>query len=228
MPHLPDLPSWLPAFLIGGVALIVIGVPLKILWEATRSGRERSDKIGKFVDRLRERFSEVAFHRGAIGPSRVSFKHEGRACSIWISDVGEIAVQLDETIGCPFPLVVKTKGRWTPGVAFVGLRGLPRVLTHDPMVDDAVAIYTTESFGGYLRELILDGMRVDGKPSGVAESFVVLRRAPGVRSFRLTAAPGGQMRLRLRLHGEDLLFRPDEMESIVHHLQALYDRLVRD
>src|SRR5262245_32686294 len=228
MPHLPDLPPWLPYFLIGGVALVVVGVPLKILWEATRAGRDRSMKIGQFVDRLRERFGEVALHRGMIGPDHISFKHEGRPGSIWISGVDEIALELDEKIGFPFPLVVKTRGRWTPPTALLGWRTLPRIEIHEPMIDDAVAIYTTEVFGGYLRELILEGLPGEGKPAGVAESFVILRGALGVRSFRLTSTPGGQLRIRLRFHSEDLLFRPDDMESIVHHLHALHDKLVRD
>ncbi len=226
MPQIPDfsIPAWLPYFIFGGIGLVIILVPLKILWEATKSRRERSHKLEKFIDRLRERFGEVVFHRGLFGPSRVTMKHEGRKLTIWIADLDELIIQLDENIGCPFAAVIKTRGRWRTKWAMIGLRVLPLFQTHDPMIDDAVAIYTDGPFGGYLFELIHSSVTKEGKPSGVAESLIVIRRAPGVKSFRLWMTPGGPMRLRVSMHAEDMLYRPDEMETIVHHLQQLYDK----
>ncbi len=226
MLNLPDLhiPAWLPYFVFGGIAFIVIIVPLKFLWEATKGRRERSHKIEKFIDRLRERFAEVVLHRGIFGPSRVTLKHESRKLTIWISDVDELVVQLDENIGCPFAGVIKTRGRFRTKWAMIGMRILPLFETHDAMIDDAVAIYTSGPFGGYLYELVHSSINLEGKPSGVAESLIVLRRAPGVKSFRLWMTPGGPLRFRVRMHAEDLLFRPDQMETIVHHLHQLYDK----
>lgn len=231
-----QIPDWLPWFLWGGLALVVVGVPLRVLWTATRRGRDRSERSAKFVDRLRERFGEVALRRGVVGPDRVVFSHDGREGAVWIDGDHGLTIEAGGNVGFPVPFIVKTKGRWTGGTAFLGLRPLPRIEIHDAMIDDAVAIYTTPTFGGWLRERILEDLDARPEPakgeiarqSTVAESLVVLRRAPGVRSFRLTGRPGGRLRLRLRLHSEDLLYRPDEMESLVHHLVNLYDRLVMD
>jgi len=220
-----NIPAWLPWFILGGIGFVVIAVPLKMIWDATRGRRERSHKIETFIDRLRERFGEVVMHRGIFGPSRVTMKHEGRKVTVWIADLNEIVVQLDENVGCPFAGVIKTRGRFRWKWALLGLRPIRLFETHDPMIDDAVAIYAEGAFAGYLYELIHDSVTVEGKPSGVAESLIVLRRAPGVRRFRLTMAPGGPMRMRIRMHAEDLLYRPDQMEAVVHHLQAIFDKL---
>jgi hypothetical protein len=226
LPELPEIPAWIPYFVLGGIAFIIVVVPLKILWEATTSRRERSQKVEKFLDRLRERFNEVSFRRGIIGPSRVTFKHNARKVTLWIADLDELVVQLDENISCKMPMVVKTKGRWTPKWALLGLRPLPRVLTHDSMIDDAVAIYATAALASYLYEVVQFSVTKEGKPSEVADSLIVLRRAPGVRKFRLTMTPEGPLRIRLRLSTEDMLYRPDQLESVIHHLQRLYDTLV--
>src|SRR5262245_29633124 len=82
-----DLPAWLPWFLIGGVGIVLVGVPLKVMYDATRSGRDRGRKIDSFIDRLRERFAEVAAVRLPFRPIRVTFKHEGRRFVMLISDL---------------------------------------------------------------------------------------------------------------------------------------------
>jgi hypothetical protein len=100
------------------------------------------------------------------------------------------------------------------------------VRTHDPLIDDTLAIYASEPFGAYLRELALDGIPAQGKPTGLAESLVVLRRLPGVRHFEFRMSPASGFRLTFLLRADDLLYRPDDLEAAVHHAFRLYDLLV--
>ena len=105
-------------------------------------------------------------------------------------------------------------------------RILPRILTHDPLIDDSIALYATPIFGSYIREAALDGIPAEGKPTGLAESLVILRKMPGVRRFELRMSPSAGFRLSFRLRTDDLLYRPEELESAVHHAFQLYDLLV--
>jgi hypothetical protein len=169
----------------------------------------------------------VRVRRGILGPTCIDFKHEGRALSLVVYDEKALVVRLTENVAPKFPCVITTQRRFLFPWALVGLRLLPRVRTFDPLVDEAVALYATPVFASYLRELILDAINLEGKPSGVAESFIVLRRLAGVRRFRLSTAPEGAMTMRLALRTEDVLHRPEELESIVHHMGELYDRFVK-
>jgi hypothetical protein len=103
---------------------------------------------------------------------------------------------------------------------------LPRILTHDPLIDEATLLYASPPFAAYLRELALDGLPAEGKPTGLAESLVVLRKMNGVDRFEFRMSPSGGVRVAFRLRSEDLLFRTEELESAVHHAFQLYDLLV--
>jgi hypothetical protein len=105
-------------------------------------------------------------------------------------------------------------------------RVLSRILTHDPLIDDSVALYATPIFGSYLRDVALDGMPAEGKPTGLAESLVILRQLPGVKHFELRMSPSGGFRVSFLLRSDDMLYRPEELESAVHHAFQLYDLLV--
>src|SRR5581483_12209856 len=105
-------------------------------------------------------------------------------------------------------------------------RVLSRILTGDPLIEDAIALYATPIFGSYLREAALDGIPAEGKPTGLAESLVILQRMPGIRRFELRMSPSGGFRVSFRLRADDLLHRPEELESAVHHAFQLYDLLV--
>ncbi len=221
------IPPWIQYFVAGGVIFVVIAVPLRMIWSATRGLRKRGEMLDQFTDRLRERFNEVSVSRGIIGPASVTFKHEARKVTAIVHGSGCLVLRLSETVSPKFPLVIKTKGRWAWPWSMVGLRVLPRVRMFDSLVDESVAIYTTLVFGNYLRDMVLDAVTLEGKPSGITESLVVLRKRPGVRRFRLTTAPEGAMAMKLRLRTEDMFYRPEEIETIIHHMGQLYDRFVK-
>jgi len=223
-----EIPHWVQVFVLVGIALVVIVVPIRILYEMTKDSRERSRRFQDLADRLRERFGEVETNRMVFGFSRIDFKHDGRAATIYQPADDEIMIQLEPKVQPRFHVIARTRTPLSPPVAAMweSMRFLPRVLTHDPLIDESIALYATPLFGGYLREAALDGIPAEGKPTGLAESLVILRKMPGVRRFELRMSPSGGFRLSFKLRTEDLLCRPEELESAVHHAFQLYDLLV--
>lgn len=221
-----DIPLWIQIFVVTGILLVIFVVPLRILWEMTKGGRERRQKVEQFADRLRERFDEVEIKRSLFGTDVLRFKHEGRPVAILLPEPEEILLRLEVKIQPKFPCVIRTKSGIVWPFACEGAQLLSRVPIHEPVLDDAVLVYSTSVFGGFLREMAQDSLRATGKPAGLTESIVVLRRSPGVRSFRLMMSESGGFRVRFRLRTEDLLYRPDELEAVIHHTMALYDALV--
>ncbi len=41
-----SVPDWLPIFFMVGVLLVLVAVPARILWDASRKSRERDDRLG--------------------------------------------------------------------------------------------------------------------------------------------------------------------------------------
>jgi hypothetical protein len=72
----------------------------------------------------------------------------------------------------------------------------------------------------------VDGIPAEGKPTGLAESLIILRKMPGVRRFELRMSPSGGFRLAFKLRADDLLYRAEELESAVHHAFQIYDLMV--
>jgi hypothetical protein len=194
----------------------------------TKGARDRMRRLHDLADRLKERFGAVQLERGVVGPGRIHFTHEDRPATFLQPGEDELILRLEPEIQPKYPVLIETRGRidWGWAVMWDALRFLPRVRTHDPLIDDTLAIYASAPFGSYLRELALDGIPAGGKPTGLAESLVILRRLPGVDRFRFLMSPGGGFRLSFRLRADDLLFRPDELEAAVHHAFRLYDLLV--
>jgi hypothetical protein len=223
-----EIPNWIQTFVLVGIALVLIVVPVKILWEMTRGSRDRSRKTGDLAARLKERFGGVRVEGGALGPRRIHLTSEGRAAVVVQPEPDELVIRLEPKLAPKWHAVIRTRGRlslpWT--VMWESLRILPRRRTFEPLLDESLDFYAAGSFGAYLRELALDGLPAGGKPSGLAESLVVLRRMPGARSFEFRMSPSGGFRVRFLLRAEDLLHRPDELEAAVHHAFRLYDLLV--
>lgn len=223
-----EIPHWVQVFVLVGIALVVIVVPIRILYEMTKDSRERSKRFQELADRLKERFGGVEIRRTVFGLHRIEFQHEGRPASIFQPSDDEILIQLEPKITPRFHVIARTSGALTPVVAVMwdSLKVLPRIVTGDPLIDESIALYATPIFGAYLREAALDGIPAEGKPTGLAESLVILRKMPGVKSFELRMSPSGGFRVSFRLRADDMIYRPEELESAVHHAFQLYDLLV--
>jgi len=223
-----EVPHWVQMFVLVGIALVVIIVPIRILYEMTKDSRERNQRFKDLADRLRERFGGVEAHRTVFGLSRIHFSHDGRPVTIFQPADDEIMIQLEPKVQPKFHVIARTLGPFSGGFAMMweSFRVLPRVMTFDPLIDESIALYASPLFGSYLREAMLDGIPAEGKPTGLAESLVILRKMPGVRRFELRMSPSGGFRLSFKLRSDDLLFRPEELESAVHHAFQLYDLMV--
>jgi hypothetical protein len=223
-----EVPHWIQVFVLLGIALVVIVVPIRILYEMTKDSRDRSKRFQELADRLKEKFGAVEAHRTMFGMSRISFQHDGRPAAVYQPSDDELLIELEPKVEPKFHVIARTRGAMTPPVAMMweSFRLLPRILTHDPLIDESIALYATPIFGSYLREAALDGIPAEGKPTGLAESLVILRSMPGVRRFELRMSPSGGFRVLFRLRADDLFYRPEELESAVHHAFQLYDLLV--
>jgi len=223
-----EVPHWIQIFVLIGIALVVVVVPIRILYEMTKDSRDRGKRFQDLADRLKEKFGTVEAHRTIFGMSRISFQHDGRSAAVYQPSDDEILIQLEPKIEPKFHLIARTRGPLSPPVAMMweSFRLLPRILTQDPLIDESIALYATPIFGSYIRDAALDGIPAEGKPTGLAESLVILRKMPGVRSFELRMSPSGGFRVTFRLRADDMLYRPEELESAVHHAFQLYDVLV--
>jgi len=223
-----EVPHWVQIFVLVGIALVVIVVPIRILYEMTKDSRERSQRFKDLADRLKEKFGGVEAHRTVFGLSRINFSHDGRPATIYQPADDELMIQLEPRIEPKFHVIARTLGPLSPGFAVMweSFRVLPRFMTYDPLIDDSIALYASPLFGSYLREAMVDGIPAEGKPTGIAESLVILRKMPGVRRFELRMSPTGGFRLSFKLRSDDLLYRPEELESAVHHAFQLYDLMV--
>lgn len=224
----PTIPTWIQIFVLAGVGVVILLVPLRVFFEITKGARDRMRRLHDLSDRLKERFGAVQVERWVFGLSRIHFTHEGRPAHVTLPGQEELVLRLEPQVRPKFPVIIETRGRidWRFAVMWDALRILPRVRTHDPLIDDTLAIYASGSFGGYLRELALDGIPSEGKPTGLAESLVVLRRLPGIRRMVFRMSPAGGFRVSFELRAEDLLYRPDELEAAVYHAFRIHDLLV--
>ncbi|HLF94814.1 MAG TPA: hypothetical protein VJB14_15215 [Planctomycetota bacterium] len=224
----PNIPTWIQIFVLVGVGVVILLVPLRVFFEITKGARDRMGRLHDLADRLKERFGAVQVERWVFGLSRIHFTHEGRPAHFTQPDEEQLVLRLEPKVRPKFPVIIETRGRidWRFAVMWDALRILPRVRTHDPLIDDTLAIYASGSFGGYLRELALDGIPSEGKPTGLAESLVVLRRLPGIRRMVFRMSPAGGFQLAFDLRSGDLLYRPDELEAAVYHAFRLHDLLV--
>jgi len=224
----PAIPPWIQAFVLVGVGLVLLVVPIKVLFELTKGARDRMGKLRDLADRLKERFGAVQVERGVFGPSLIRFTHGGRPAVLLRPEDDEVVLRLEPTVQPGSCMIIRTHGLvdWNYAILWEQFRLLRRVKTYDPLIDEALAIYAAGPFGGLLREMALDGIPAQGKPTGLAESLVVLRRLPGIHRMELRMSPAGGFRLFLRLRADDILFRPDELEAAVHHTFQLYDLLV--
>ena len=223
-----QVPDWIQTFVLVGIGIVILVVPIKVLYEMTKGRRDRTRRFQEVADRLKERFGGVRFDRGILGPHRIHFTCDNRPVTVVQPDVDELAFRLEPKVTPRSHVLIRTRGwvAWPFTILWESLRFLPRVRMQDPLIDDSIDLYASSVFGGYVRELTLEGAASDGKPTGLAESLVVLNRLPGVKKFEVRMSPSGGFRTWFRLRSDDLLYRPDELEAAIHHAFQIYDALV--
>ncbi|HTF57583.1 MAG TPA: hypothetical protein VK661_10150 [Planctomycetota bacterium] len=214
------VPDWLPLFFMIGVLLVLVAVPARILWDATRKSRERDDRLGRLAERMREKFGEVTPQRPFLGEPRIRFTVEGRKAVLELSDARRLRLHMEEESSVPLPVVIRSR-RWSIWPAGPSLS---RISTGDPIVDDAIEILAAPTFAGFLSDRFLDGMAGETSRNDLGDSLIVLKGLPGVKRFEFRFAPDRGVAADLRLSTEDMIHRVDELESLLHHLHQLHER----
>ncbi|HEY3225870.1 MAG TPA: hypothetical protein VGK61_02600 [Planctomycetota bacterium] len=214
------VPDWLPLFFMIGVLLVLVAVPARILWDATRKSRERDERLGRLADRMREKFGEVTPQRPFLGEPRIRFKVEGRKAVLELSDAKRLRLHMEEDSSVPLPVVIRSRrwSIWPTGPS------LSRISTGDPIVDDDLEILAAPTFAGFLADRFLDGMAGETSRTDLTDSLIVLKGLPGVKRFEFRFAPDRGVAADLRLSTEDLIHRVDELGSLLHHLHQLHER----
>src|SRR5262245_51713289 len=202
------------------ILFLLISIPLGLLWRAIRGSHEQDDRVGRLAGRLREKFAEVTPRRRFFGPPQIAFKADGRRVHLEIVDKRRLRLRVEEETGVPLPVLIRSRGwsLWPAGGS------LQRLATHDPLIDDSMEIYASTVFAGFLADRFLDGVGGETSRSELGDSLMVLGRLSGVKAFEFRFAPDFGATADLRLKTEDLFYRVDELESLIHHLHELHER----
>lgn len=212
--------GFIPVLFIISVVLLLVTIPAGLLYRAIKASRESDDRLSRLADRMREKFSDVTPRRPYFGPSQIAFKVEGRQALLEIVDKRRVRLRVEESPTVPLPVVIRSRG-WSlwPAGGF-----LQRLTTHDPLVDDTMEIFAASTFAGFLSDRFLDGAGGETSRTELSDSLIVLRSLSGVKAFEYRFAPDFGVGADLRLRTEDLFFRVDELETLIHHLHELHQR----
>ena len=212
--------AFLPIVFTFSILALLITIPASLLWRAIKASQESDDRLSRLATRLREKFGEVTPRRPFFGPPRVAFKVEGRQALLEIVDKRRLRLRVEESPGVPLPVLIRSKGwsLWPAGGS------LQRLSTHDPSVDDSMEIYAGTTFAGFLADRFLDGVDGETSRTELGDSLIVLKSISGVKAFEFRFAPDVGVGADLRLKTEDLFYRVDELESLLHHLHQLHER----
>lgn len=212
--------GFLPVLFVFSILLVLISIPATLLWRAIKTSHESDDRLSRLATRLREKFGEVTPRRPFFGPPQISFKVEGRKAHLEIVNARRLRLMIEESPSVPLGVVIRSRGwsLWPAG----GM--LQRLQTGDPLIDEGMEIYAASTFAGFLGDRFLDGVGGETSRSELTDSLLVLKSLSGVKGFEFRFAPDAGAGADLRLKTEDLFYRVDEIESLIHHLHNLHGR----
>ncbi|HKS16704.1 MAG TPA: hypothetical protein VJU16_05290 [Planctomycetota bacterium] len=215
--------AFIPVFFIFSLLLLLVTIPAGLLWRAIRSSRESDERLRRLAERMREKFGEVKPRRPFFGSPRIAFKVDGREAHLEITDSRRMKVRVEESPGVPLPVIIRSRGwsMWPAGGS------LQRVSMGDAVIDDSTEIYAGATFAGFLSDRFLDGLGGETSRSELGDSLIVLQNLSGVKSFEFRFAPDSGAGADLKLKTEDMFYRVDELESMLHHLHALHERFAK-
>ena len=213
-------PVYGPILLVAGLLFVTVALPLGLLWRAIRASRKTDERLSRLADRMRERFGEVEPKRPPFGPPRIAFKVDGRKAMLEIPDPKRLRLRVEESPGVPLPVLIRSRNWsfWPVGGS------LQRISMGDAIVDDRIDLYAGSTFAGFISDRLLDGMEGETSRSELADSLVVLKSLSGVKAFEFRFSPDDGVGADLRLKTEDLFYRVEELESLLHHLHELNTR----
>lgn len=217
------LPSIWVTWLLVSVGIAVLLWIVRLLWGFLRRRSDSRLRLDHVSVRMREVFNEVSPRRRFWGSPFIDFKHQGRPARLTIHSIRKLTLEVEDRPEVPLPVVVRTRPWMSVWPVTWRLEALDRVVTSDPVVDDQVELRANGLFAAFLQDRLFEQVPIEGPPTGLAESLLVLNAAPGVRRFDLRFLPGRRDTLKLKLRTEDLLFRPEDLESLLHHVHNLHE-----
>ena len=219
-----DIPDWIVTFMLGGIALLVIVVPIMVFRRAARGGKDGAKRMKDLATRLRERFPDVR-----EGNTTVKFQYDGRPCTLAVSFPHKVRLDLKDPVAPPFPVVFCRPTALRGKYLFFpeGFRWLKRFPVADPLLEERIRIYSTGSFGHYLSDVLAHVDEETDPEDRLSSHLIILSRLPAVTDFRLTASRRKGLRLHLKLSSEDILYRPDDIEAALFHMAAILRFLTR-
>ncbi len=218
--YVTALPWWKTA-LWGAAGLVAAWILFRLAWRWFRRRSEHRSRADHVAVRLREVFREVSPRRG-LGAPAIDFKDKGRACRLVLHSARKLSVEMEIQPDVPLPVVIRSRKWLKIWPVLHGLEALERVVLADAVVDDQVELYANGMFAAFIQDRVMEQVPLDGPPTGLGESLLVLSATPGVRSYEVRFEPGGRDRLHLKLRTEDLLYRPEDLESLLHHVANLH------
>lgn len=210
-----NAPPYLLTFFAAALGLVVAAIFIRSALQA----RANRDEERRRFERLRDAVRGIA--PGAevedpvwSGPRIVAVVGDVHF-TIRTPDPRRLTVLADSVEPSDRPLshawVLRHPSAWAP-FAWAGLTPIGR---RRPAWDrdGDWTYYLPATLHGYLSALDEGG--------GVEASLTVLRSLPGVKRFRLECDSLGIVMATLRLDSDDLLARPDRLESLLHHVRQV-------
>jgi hypothetical protein len=208
-----------PVILLAGMLLVLVVLPIRILWGVARRARDRSEKIQRLAERMRENFSGVSIHRIVLRNPEIRFTAEGRKAALEPGDFRRLRLRMEEHPPVALAVMIRSR-RWLAWPAGASLDPVP---TGDPLIDGSVELFANTSLAGFLRDRFLDSAGEGAPSSDLVDSLHVLKGLPGVKRFVFRFIPDRGVSADLKLKTEDLYFRMDDLEALLHHLHQLHD-----
>lgn len=204
-----SLPDYVVHFAVGSFAVVTIAILARAVWK----GRERGRDDRRRFDSLRRSLAELGLTLEDAWGGRLRTNFKGAAVTlgvpasrrlqVWIADdpSGDDATLTDTWI---IDLPEGILPLRSSGLTLLPKRRLP----------------WGEGFGLYLSEPVHALAQAMEAANPAAESLAILSSL-GLRGLELACRSGGRLRADLELESEDLLARPDRLESLLHHLLQL-------
>lgn len=213
-----ELPEYAGVFFLAALGVLTAAILVRMLGRARAAGPGAREKRAALESSLREAFGDVEVVTLPFGLTRLRVRpptpKEGEPPLAWtlrLPRPTRLEVESEEPLpGLPCLIVAPAGPGWLNWLRF----WLPRpITTGDRLADATFRVHPSPSLRPLAFELVQSGTLV--------EPLVVMRRLPGVRQLEIETGASG-CRAILELAGDELLYRPERLESLLTNLEKVY------
>lgn len=210
-----SVPPYLLTFFAAALGLVVAAIFIRSAVQAHARRDEERKRFERLRDALREFAPQAEVEDPVWSGPRITAVFEETHFTIWTPTPRQIIVLAgDLELGdrlLSHPWVIAYPSRWAP-FAWAGLTPIAR---RRPAwdADGDWTFFLPPTLHGYLSAMDHD--------AGVEASLTVLRSLPGVKRARLECDSIGLVTATLALDSDDLMARPDRLESLLHHVRQV-------